>query len=170
MSNNQLNIYYRKDAEEEVKFKYEQEICKIKRKIQIDKENAIINAKQIVNDKYIKESKILKNNYTSEFEIEYANIEKEFENILEIFDKETDKLTITNSDEELIQNIKLENYENEEEYQKKVRDTLRSAKGQSRKINQERRSLRRNLINDIIELKQEKKMMLNFKLIQNIIK
>ena len=35
MSNNQLNIYYRKDAEEEVKFKYEQEICELKRKIQI---------------------------------------------------------------------------------------------------------------------------------------
>jgi hypothetical protein len=157
MSNNQLNIYYRKDAEEEVKFKYEQEICELKRKIQIDKENAIINAKQIVNDKYIKESKILKNNSASELEIEYANIEKEFENILGIFDKETDKITIAISDKELIKNVKLANYENEEEYQKKVRDTLRSSKGQLRKVIQARRSLRRDLINDIIELKQEKK-------------
>ena len=157
MSNNQLREYYRKDAEQEVKFKYEQEISDLKKKNKLEKERSIINTKQAINDKYIKKKKQSKNKYAEELDIEYANIEKEFENIIEIFDKETDKLTIPINDQELTGNIKLINYENDEEFQKKIRDTIRNAKGNLRKIKQERRALRRNLINDIIQLKQEKK-------------
>lgn len=157
MSNNQLNIYYRKDAEEQFKFEYEQEISKINTKNNQEKEKIINNTKKEINDKYQNEDKTLKNKYISKLEIEYANIEKEFENILEIFDKETDKLTISMNDEKLTENIIITNYKNNEEYQKKIRDTLRNYKGDLRKIKHERRTLRRNLINDIIELKQEKK-------------
>ena len=157
MSNNQLNIYYRKDAEEQLKFEYEQEISKINTKNNQEKEKIINNTKKEINDKYQNEDKTLKNKYISKLEIEYANIEKEFENILEIFDKETDKLTISMNDEKLTENIIITNYKNNEEYQKKIRDTLRNYKGDLRKIKHERRTLRRNLINDIIELKQEKK-------------
>jgi hypothetical protein len=157
MSNNQLREYYRKDAEQEVKFKYEQEISDLKKKNKLEKERSIINTKQAINDKYIKKKKQSKNKYAEELDIEYANIEKEFENIIEIFDKETDKLTIPINDQELTGNIKLINYENDEEFKKKIRDTIRNAKGNLRKIKQERRALRRNLINDIIQLKQEKK-------------
>ena len=157
MSNNQLNIYYRKDAEEQLKFEYEQEISKINTKNNQEKEKIINNTKKEINDKYQNEDKTLKNKYISKLEIEYANIEKEFENILEIFDKETDKLTISMNDEKLTENIIITNYKNNEEYQKKIRDTLRNYKRDLRKIKHERRTLRRNLINDIIELKQEKK-------------
>ena len=157
MSNNQLNIYYRKEAEEQLKFEYEQEISKINTKNNQEKQKIINSTKKEINDKYQNEDKTLKNKYISKLEIEYANIEKEFENILEIFDKETDKLTISMNDEKLTENIIITNYKNNEEYQKKIRDTLRNYKGDLRKIKHERRTLRRNLINDIIELKQEKK-------------
>ena len=61
------------------------------------------------------------------------------------------------NDEKLTENIIITNYKNNEEYQQKIRDTLRNYKRDLRKIKHERRTLRRNLINDIIELKQEKK-------------
>jgi len=157
MSNNQLNIYYRKEAEEQLKFEYEQEISKINTKNNQEKQKIINSTKKEINDKYQNEDKTLKNKYISKLEIEYANIEKEFENILEIFDKETDKLTISMNDEKLTENIIITNYKNNEEYQQKIRDTLRNYKRDLRKIKHERRTLRRNLINDIIELKQEKK-------------
>ena len=157
MSNNQLNIYYKKDAEEQVKFQYELEISKLKKQADIDKQRVIIETKHKINDEYMKEEKILTNKYQAELEIEYSNSEKEFENILEIFDKETDKLTINISDEEIIKSIKLENFDNNNEYQKKIRDVFRSHKGHLRQRKQERKALRRNLIFDIKELEQEKK-------------
>jgi len=157
MSNNQLNIYYRKEAEEQLKFEYEQEISKINTKNNQEKQKIINSTKKEINDKYQNEDKTLKNKYISKLEIEYANIEKEFENILEIFDKETDKLTISMNDEKLTENIIITNYKNNEEYQKKIRDTIRNYKRDLRKIKHKRRTLRQNLINDIIELEQEKK-------------
>jgi len=157
MSNTQLNIYYKKDAEKQVQFQYELEISKLKKQADIDKQRVIIETKHKINDEYMKEDKILTNKYQAELEIEYSNSEKEFENILEIFDKETNKLTINISDEEIIKSIKLENFDNNNEYQKKIRDVFRSHKGHLRQIQKERKTLRRNLIFDIKELKQEKK-------------
>ena len=158
MSNNQLNIYYKKDAEEQVKIQCELELSKLKKQAYIDKQRVILDTKRKINDKYMKEDKILKNKYQEKLKNEYSNIEKEFENILGIFDKETDKLTINISDDEIIKNIKFSNFENNDEYQKKVRDVIRSHKGHLRQINQERKTLRRNLIFDIKELEQEKKV------------
>lgn len=164
MANNQLREYYRKDAEQELKIQYQQEISDIKKNNIGEKERNITNAKQIINDQYIKLQKKTRNDHAEELKKEYVNIEKEFENIVETFDKETDKLTVQISEQKLIQNINANNFDNNEEYQKKVRDIIRNAKGNSRKIKQERRALRRNLINDIIELKQERKKEVKFEI------
>ena len=150
---NQLTSYYTPAAIERLEIDFQDKINQFQKDNEIDKQQILTNAKNILNKEFEHEDKALVNIFQQNLKEQYVSIDKKFDEELKNYDIEiTNLITNISTDEELTLKIDPENYENNDDYEKKKRDVIRNHKTQIRKQNQNNRIHRRLLQKNKVEL------------------